>query len=177
MKTTYLTAVILSVMMACNNKPKDIGMIDDPENISSAPIATRNTHKKGFKANMEKDAVENNNFRKVLYTSNHMQLVLMSLKPGEEIGSEVHLKSDQFFRVESGKGKCIVNGTEYEISSGDVVVVPVGAEHNVINTDATADLKLYTIYAEPNHKEGVIRATKKEAEEMEARFDGKVTEQ
>jgi len=178
MKTKYLLPAILIVMLsACNSKPKEQELVDDPEITPSTSIASTNTHKKGFKTNIEKDAVENSNYRKVLYTSSHMQLVLMSLKPGEEIGSEVHLKSDQFFRIESGNGKCIVNGTEYELGPGDVVVVPVGAEHNVINTDAKADLKLYTIYAEPNHKDGVIRATKKEAEEKEAKFDGKVTEQ
>jgi len=131
---------------------------------------------KGFKSNIEKDALKNGNFRKVLYTSKNLQLVLMSLKPGEEIGSEIHVNSDQFFRFESGKGKCIINENEYTIESGDVIVVPVGSRHNVINTDATKELKMYTIYALPQHKDGIIRATKKDAQDNAAKFNGKTTE-
>jgi mannose-6-phosphate isomerase-like protein (cupin superfamily) len=150
--------------------------MDDPATTTVSSDQSANLKKKGFKMNMEKDAVVNNNYRKVLYTGEHMQLVLMSLKPGEEIGDEIHLKSDQFFRFESGKGKCTVNEAVYEVTSGDIVLVPAGAKHNVINTDATTDLKIYTIYALPNHKDGIIRATKKEADEKEAKFDGKLTE-
>ena len=131
---------------------------------------------KGFNSNIEKDALKNENFRKVLYTSKNLQLVLMSLKPGEEIGSEIHVNSDQFFRFESGKGKCIINENEYNVESGDVIIVPVGSKHNVINTDATKELKMYTIYALPQHKDGIIRATKKDAQDNEAKFDGKTTE-
>jgi len=105
-----------------------------------------------------------------------MQLVLMSLKPGEEIGTEVHKDSDQFFRFESGNGKCIVDDTEYLIKGGDVVIVPLGANHNVINTGSSEDLKMYTIYAKPNHQDGIIRKTKKEADNNEEEFDGKTTE-
>lgn len=131
---------------------------------------------KGFKTDIQKDATENKNFRKVLYTAKHLQLVLMSLKPGEEIGSETHANSDQFFRFEGGSGKCIINETVYTVKDGDVIIVPAGSKHNVINTDAHKDLKLYTIYAIPQHKDGVIRATKKDADEHEAKFDGKTTE-
>jgi mannose-6-phosphate isomerase-like protein (cupin superfamily) len=130
----------------------------------------------GFKNDIEKNAVANTNFREVLYTAKNMQLVLMSLKPGEEIGMEVHKESDQFFRFESGTGKCIVDDTEYLIKEGDVIIVPLGAHHNVINTSSTADLKLYTIYAKPNHLDGIIRKSKKEAEDNEEQFDGKTTE-
>jgi mannose-6-phosphate isomerase-like protein (cupin superfamily) len=105
-----------------------------------------------------------------------MQLVLMSIKPGEEIGEETHLKSDQFFRFESGIGKCTVNGIAYNVKAGDVVLVPSGSKHNVINTDATKDLKLYTIYALPNHQDGIVRTTKEDASKREAKFDGKTTE-
>jgi len=132
--------------------------------------------KKGFYTNIEKDTLENKFFRKVIYTSEHMQLVLMSLRPKEDIGMEVHLENDQFFRVEKGKGKCIINGNEYEIEDGSVIVVPAGAEHNVINTSDTEELKLYTIYAPPHHKDGVIRETKEEALANEAEFDGMTTE-
>jgi mannose-6-phosphate isomerase-like protein (cupin superfamily) len=131
---------------------------------------------KGFKNDIEKNAVANTNFREVLYTAKNMQLVLMSLKPGEEIGMEVHKESDQFFRFESGTGKCIVDDTEYLIKEGDVIIVPLGANHNVINTSSSADLKMYTIYAKPNHRDGIIRKTKKEAEDNEEQFDGKTTE-
>ena len=139
-------------------------------------MKTQLTAVKGFKTNIEKATVENKNFRKVLYTSGHFQLVLMSLLPGEEIGSEVHGENDQFFRFEAGRGKCVINGNEYEVKDGDVIIIPAGAKHNVINTDSAEELKLYTIYAPPHHKDGIVRATKKEAEEREEEFDGETTE-
>jgi mannose-6-phosphate isomerase-like protein (cupin superfamily) len=177
MKTTYLVSAILVVALgACNSKSDQQGEIDDPEFTPAATTTLKQSNIKGFTANIEKDAAENGNYRKVLYTGEHMQLVLMRLKPGEEIGEETHLKSDQFFRFESGTGKCIVNGKEYDIEAGDVVLVPYGSKHNVINTDASNDLKLYTIYALPNHKDGIVRATKEDAEKHEAKFDGKTSE-
>jgi len=130
---------------------------------------------KGYKTNIEKDTLDNDNFRKVLYTSKHVQLVLMTLRPGEEIGEEVHDENDQFFRIEGGHGKCIIDGHEYEISDGDAIVIPTGSKHNIINIDKT-DLKMYTLYAPPHHKDGILRPTKREAEEIEAEFDGKTTE-
>lgn len=132
--------------------------------------------KKGYKQNIEKLTVENSNFRKVEYTGEQIQLVLMSLKPGEDIGSEVHPENDQFFRIDAGKGKAVINETEYEIEDGDVVVVPKGAEHNIINTSDSEDLKLYTIYAPSHHKDGIVRVTKQEALENEEDFDGQTTE-
>ena len=131
---------------------------------------------KGYFTNIEKATLENNNFRKVLYTAKHSQLVLMSLRPGEEIGMEVHPENDQFFRFEKGKGKVIIDGNEYEVSDGSAVVVPAGAEHNVINVSDSEDLKLYTIYSPPHHKDGVLRATKEEAETDSPEFDGQTTE-
>lgn len=119
--------------------------------------------KTGFKSNIEEDVRENKNFRKVVYTGQHIQLVLMSLKSGEEIGSEIHPETDQFFRFESGHGKCVIEGDEYSLKSGDAVIVPAGARHNIINTDPKEDLKLYTLYAPPHHKSGTIQATKKDA--------------
>ena len=130
----------------------------------------------GFNSNIEKDTLANNNFRKVLYTGKHSQLVLMSLKPKEEIGLEVHEKNDQFFRFESGQGLSVIDGHEYEVSDGTAIVVPAGAEHNVINTSDTAELKLYTIYSPANHKDGIVRQTKAEAEANQAKFDGLTTE-
>ena len=131
---------------------------------------------KGFKSNIEKETLENEDFRKVLYTGKHLQLVLMSLKVGEEIGAEIHANNDQFFRFESGVGKCVIDQTEYTVKDGDVIVIPAGAKHNVINTGKTGDLKMYTLYGPPNHQDGTIRITKAEAEKMDEEFDGKTTE-
>lgn len=131
---------------------------------------------KGFRDDIESSTVNNNQFRKVLYTGKHSQLVLMSIPPKEEIGMEVHEENDQFFRFEHGTGKCVIDGNEYELKDGTAIVVPAGAKHNVINTSATEPLKLYTIYSPPHHKDGIVRATKAEAEANEAEFDGKTTE-
>jgi mannose-6-phosphate isomerase-like protein (cupin superfamily) len=131
---------------------------------------------KGFCSNIEKDTLENENFRKVLYTSKHSQLVLMSLAPNEEIGMEVHPDNDQFFRIEKGNGKCIIDGNEYKVSDGSAVIVPAGAEHNVINISSSEELKIYTIYSPAHHKDGVVRKTKTEAEANSPEFDAKTTE-
>jgi mannose-6-phosphate isomerase-like protein (cupin superfamily) len=131
---------------------------------------------KGFNTNIEKATLENTNFRKVLYTGKHTQLVLMSVKPNEELGMEIHAENDQFFRFESGQGKCIIDGNEYAVSDGDAVIIPAGAEHNVINVSPTEELKMYTLYSPPHHKDGIVRATKAEATEKEADFDGVSTE-
>jgi len=132
--------------------------------------------KKGYKNNIERLTIANNNFRQVLYTAEHCQLVLMSLLPSEEIGSEVHEEGDQFFRFEKGEGKVIINKTEYAVGDGDSVIVPAGEEHNVINTSPSEPLKLYTIYAPPHHHDGVIRATRQEAIADSPEFDGHTTE-
>jgi mannose-6-phosphate isomerase-like protein (cupin superfamily) len=131
---------------------------------------------KGFHSNIEKDTLENGNFRKVLYSAKHCQLVLMSLKPSQEIGMEVHMENDQFFRFEKGQGKVIIDGNEYEVGDGMAVIVPSGAQHNVINTSTTDELKMYTIYSPAHHKDGTIHATKEIAETSEEEFDGKTTE-
>ncbi|MBU2109631.1 cupin domain-containing protein [Patescibacteria group bacterium] len=131
---------------------------------------------KGFRTNIENETLENENFRKVLYTSKHSQLVLMSLRPGEEIGMEVHPDNDQFFRFEKGQGRAEIDGNEYELKDGVAVVVPAGARHNIINTSDSEDLKLYTIYSPAHHKDGVVRATKEEAEDDSPEFDGITTE-
>lgn len=131
---------------------------------------------RGYNVNIEKETLENKNFRKVLYTGKHSQLVLMCLKPNEEIGMEVHPDNDQFFRFEKGEGKCIIDGNSYAVGDGSVIVVPAGAEHNIINMSGVEDLKLYTIYSPAHHKDGIVRATKEEAETQEAEFDGQTTE-
>ncbi len=131
---------------------------------------------KGFAQNIEKLTKENNNFRKVIYTGKHSQLVLMNLKPGEEIGDEVHEENDQFFRIDAGEGKCIIDDNEYPLIDGVAVVVPAGASHNIINTSETEDLRLYTIYSPPHHKDSIVRATKEKAEANKKDFDGQTTE-
>lgn len=135
----------------------------------------KESNKKGFHTNIEEDTINNENFRKVLYTAEHMQLVLMTLKPNEDIGEETHSTIDQFFRVEKGNGKSIINNIEYDLKDGDVIIVPAGSRHNIINT-GKKELKLYTLYAKPNHKDGVVFKTKEEAEKSKEKFDGKTTE-
>jgi len=117
----------------------------------------------GYTENIQKKTLENTNFREVLYTGAHMQLVVMSLKPLEDIGMEVHPNVDQFFRIEKGQAKVIMNGEEAILTDDMVAIVPAGVQHNVINTSNTEDLKLYTIYAPANHPEGTIHATKADA--------------
>ena len=135
---------------------------------------------KGYKTNIEKDTKANEHFRKVLYTGKHTQLVLMSLKPGEEIGAETHRGIDQFFRVDKGHGKCTIDGHVYLIKDGDAFIVPSGAKHNVVNTSESEELKVYTLYSPPHHKDGIIHRTKADAEAAEKakedEFDGKTTE-
>lgn len=131
---------------------------------------------KGFNANIEQETLDNENYRQVLYTGKYCQLVLMSLRPNEEIGMEVHEENDQFFRFEQGEGRVIIDGNEYAVENGSAIIVPAGAEHNVINVSDSEDLKLYTIYSPAHHQEGVVRATKAEAEADSPEFDGTTTE-
>lgn len=130
---------------------------------------------RGFFADIERLTEQNNDFRRELYTGKHMQLVLMSIQPGEEIGEETHADSDQFFRIESGKGAVILDGKRTEVKEDDVIIVPAGALHNVMNTGETP-LRLYTIYAAPQHPVGTVHATKADAERGEEPFDGTTTE-
>jgi mannose-6-phosphate isomerase-like protein (cupin superfamily) len=129
---------------------------------------------KGFVSDIEGVAVRNDAFRRVLYTASHCQLVVMALKPKEEIGAEVHTL-DQFFRVEEGTGEAILDGVRTPISAGFAVLVPAGANHNIVNTGAVP-LKLYTLYAPPNHRDGVVHQTRDDAEKDTEHFDGKTTE-
>jgi len=131
---------------------------------------------KGFSGDIEQLTLDNNNFRKVLYTGKHAQLVLMSLKPGEEIGEETHNENDQFFRFEAGSGKVLIDGNEYLVGDGSAIIVPAGALHNVVNASDSEDLKLYTIYAPAHHKDGIVRSTREEAMANEEDFDGATTE-
>ena len=130
---------------------------------------------RGFYGNIEQLTEENNNFRQVLYTAKHCQLVLMTLPVGGEIGAEVHDGNDQFFRFEVGVGKVVIDDNEYTVKDGDAIIVPAGAEHNVINI-GDEPLRLYTIYSPAHHKDGIIRTTREEAEANEEDFDGTTTE-
>ena len=129
---------------------------------------------KGFIQDIEDLAVRNDDFRRVLYTARHCQLVVMSLKPREEIGAEVH-DLDQFFRVEEGTGEVLLDGVRSPIKAGFAVVVPAGATHNIVNT-GTVPLKLYTLYSPPEHRDGVVHRTRDDAEADDEHFDGKTTE-
>jgi len=128
---------------------------------------------KGFVNGIESLAKGNKSFRHVIYTGNHLQLVLMALKPGEEIGDEVHADHDQFFRLEKGKGIVVIDGKTYNVKDGDAIIVPAGARHNLKNT-GDKSLKLYTLYGPPDHRDGTIHSTKLDV--SEEHFDGKTTE-
>jgi len=128
---------------------------------------------KGFVEDIEALTEANDDYRRVLYTGQHLQLVLMALRPGEEIGEEVHETHDQFFRIETGRGEVEIDGQRTPIEDDDAVIVPAGARHNVVNT-SDAPLKLYTLYGPPEHRDGVVHKTK--ADEREEHFDGRTTE-
>jgi mannose-6-phosphate isomerase-like protein (cupin superfamily) len=121
----------------------------------------------GYSINIESKTLEGDNFREVLYTTERSQLVIMTLQPGEEIGMEHHTGHDQFIRVEQGRGKALLDGEEHLLEDGVAVVIPAGTEHNVINTSSTEKLKLYTLYTPPEHPDGIVHATKAEADEYE----------
>jgi|SRR5690606_7403916 len=138
-------------------------------------MPTEEDNMKGFVDDIEKLTEENTDFRRVLYTGQNMQLVLMSLKPGEEIGEEVHDDRDQFFRIEMGKGEVLIDGKRHSVEADDAIIVPAGARHNVVNK-GSEPLRLYTLYAPPEHKDGTVHVTKAEADADEEHFDGKTTE-
>ena len=131
---------------------------------------------KGHITAIERETRKNSDFRRVLYTGKHSQLVLMSLKPKEEIGEETHDHIDQFFRFESGEGKVIIDGVVHRVKDGTAVIVPAGARHNVVNSSPRSNLRLYTIYSPPEHQNGVVRHTKEDALASEEHFDGRTTE-
>lgn len=140
---------------------------------SSAPEAP--APKNGFVADIEALTESNTDFRRVLYTGKHLQLVLMTISPGEDIGKEVHEGTDQFFRVETGMGEVRIDGVTTPVKADDAFIIPAGASHNVVNT-GEEPLRVYTIYGPPEHRDGIVRATKAEAAAKEAHFDGKTTE-
>ncbi len=144
--------------------------ISKPQKVTSGIIDN------GYIIDIEDATKENNNFRKVLYTAKNSQLVVMSIKPGEDIGEEIH-ELDQFIRIEKGKGKVILNDVKHPIEDDFAIIIPAGVKHNVINTAKCGVLKLYTVYSPPEHKDGIIHSTKKDAlDDEDDHFDGKTTE-
>lgn len=131
---------------------------------------------KGYSTSIEEETRKNSDFRRVLYTGKYSQLVLMNLKPLEGIGLETHTETDQFFRFEEGEGKVFIDGIEHTVKDGDAIIVPAGAQHNVVNTSKNLKLKLYTIYSPPEHQDKVVRRTKADAEAAPEEYDGKPTE-
>jgi mannose-6-phosphate isomerase-like protein (cupin superfamily) len=130
---------------------------------------------KGFVGDIEKSTVEGSDFRHVLYTGKNLQLVLMALKPGEEIGEEVHPDRDQFFRIEEGEGEVWIDGLKTKIAGDVAIIVPAGARHNLRNT-GVQPMKMYTLYAPPEHVDGTVHATKADAQAAKEHFDGHTTE-
>jgi mannose-6-phosphate isomerase-like protein (cupin superfamily) len=130
---------------------------------------------KGFVDNIEKLTEDNDDFRRVLYTGKNLQLVLMTIQPGEEIGEEIHEDRDQFFRIETGEGKVWIDGVANKVKEDDGIVVPAGAKHNVANS-GSGPLKLYTLYGPPEHTEGTVHHTKADADSAHEHFDGRTTE-
>ncbi len=130
---------------------------------------------KGYVTNIEQDSLENEDFRRVLYTAKNTQLVLMNIRANEDIGEEIH-SLDQFIRVEAGHGVVLLDGVEHEVSDGFAVVIPAGTRHNVVNDSDSEELKLYTLYSPPEHRDGTIHRTKSDALSHEEHFDGKTTE-
>ena len=126
----------------------------------------------GYSTNIEADTLKNDHFRRVLFTAPHSQLVVMTLRPGEEIGTERHEDADQFIRVEAGAGEAILDGERHQLGDGTAVVIPAGTEHNVVNTSSTEPLRLYTIYTPPEHPDGTVHRTKQEADAYERAHHG-----
>ncbi|MGZ8218109.1 cupin domain-containing protein [Methylomagnum sp.] len=157
-------------------KQKELKHEHRKKSVERAPVGQneRGVVMKGFAQDIEGLAVKNDEFRRVLYTAKHCQLVVMALKPNEEIGAEVH-KLDQFFRVEEGTGEAVLDGVRTAIRAGFAVVVPAGTNHNIINT-GSVPLNIYTLYSPPNHRDGVVHHTRADAEADNEHFDGKTTD-
>lgn len=131
---------------------------------------------KGYDTNIKQQSLENSNFRQVLWTSEFQQLVVMSIPVGGEIGKEIHGENDQFIRIEQGQAEAVIDGRKIKLGDDDVIIIPKGAEHNVVNTSTDLDLKLYTIYSPPHHKDGTVHANKAEADADDEHFDGETSE-
>lgn len=147
-------------------------LFDLYKSLPAATLTESSQSKDHFITNIEKDTTANKYYRKVIYTAKNLQLVYMSIPPNGDIGEEVHPKTDQFIRVEKGKGKAVFNGKEKSISDGSAFVIPQGTTHNIINT-GNVDLKVYTLYSPPHHQMNTVRKTKEDADKHKEHFDGK----
>jgi mannose-6-phosphate isomerase-like protein (cupin superfamily) len=183
LRAILLSALVLGVWSWVQSRPVApvVGQNAEDAGTSKRSLESKKTkkgrapmEKTGFVQDIDRLTIKNNDFRQVIYTASHCQLVLMALKPKEEIGEESHMP-DQFFRVEAGSGEVVLNGVRTSIRAGFAVIVPSGAKHNIINT-GDVPMKLYTIYAPPNHRDGVVHPTRKDAETDHEHFDGKTTE-
>lgn len=163
--TRVLTVVTLAAVVVAASAALKLGAADSREGAQA----------KGFVGNIDAQTKSNKDFRRVLYTGKDLQLVLMSLKPGEEIGAETHENGDQFIRVEKGRGEAVINGVSTPIKDGSAVLIPAGAEHNIKNTGKTP-MRLYTLYGPPQHEEGTLHETREKAGEAHEHFSGKTTE-
>ena len=178
------TSIVITMLISCKNETKKTSEVSRTEiteietkNADTSRVATlSDIIGKGLRTNIGKDVLENTNFRKVLYTTKNMQLVVMSLKPSETFDEETHSNIDQLFRFESGVGQVVIDGNTYHVTNGDLVIVSAGSKHTIRNIDRVKDLKFYTVYCPPKHKDKIIHATKKEAEKNAAEFDGKISE-
>lgn len=177
----FAILILISCKSATSAESKDKVIVVKTENKeikdSKFPFVSLPDHKKkGYKVDLKNISHTNSNFRRVLYSNKHMQLVVMSLKPNEEIGEETHLNNDQLFSFEKGRGKCTINGNVYFVESGDAIIIPAGAKHNIRNISKKRELKMFTVYAPPQHKDGIIRVTKAIAHQNESKFDGITSE-
>ena len=170
------TSIVITMLIGCKNETKKTSEVSRTE-ITEVETKKADTSKVATLSDIiGKDVLENTNFRKVLYTTKNMQLVVMSLKPSETFDEETHSNIDQLFRFESGVGQVVIDGNTYHVTNGDLVIVSAGSKHTIRNIDKAKDLKFYTVYCPPKHKDKIIHATKKEAEKNAAEFDGKISE-
>lgn len=174
MKLFFLTLPLILLFLGCNRKSEE--QSETTFRQLKYKKKTPNSRKKGYFLNLETATSDNYDYRSVLYTGKYMQLAIMSLQPGEDIGWETHPKSDQFLRVESGTGICLLNDEVYELEANDALIIPAGARHNIQNNSDSSQLKIYLLYARPVHKDRITRSTKEEARDKPEHFDGETTE-
>ncbi len=183
-KLTSVASILIVMLVSCKNESNktsetnrtEIMEVDTKKTDTSKVDTSSVIIGKGLRTNIEKDVMENTNFRKVMYTTKNMQLVVMSLKPNETIDEEAHGNTDQLFRFESGVGQVVVNGNTYHVTNGDLVIIPAGSKHTIRNIDKVLNLKFYTVYSPPKHKDNLTHTNKKEAQKNAAEFDGKISE-
>ena len=178
------SSIVITILVGCKNETKktsevnrtEITKVETKKPDTTIVVNASGNLAKGLRINIEKDVMENTNFRKVLYTTKNMQLVIMSLKPNEIVEEEAHANIDQLFRFESGIGQVVVNGNTYHVTNGDLVIIPAGSKHTIRNIDKVLNLKFYTVYCTPKYKDKIIQATKNEALKNAAEFDGKISD-